>query len=118
MKYYLFIITLLSLLTLSTQAGHPHRSTHSHKHHTYSCGCCSYIQKVLVRYDHCNRPVYTNRYIPVRHTCSSKPKYTHHQRYRYSHSPGYRHHQPYYNRSYFSVRYGNSCNGIYYSFRR
>ena len=98
MKHLSLTIAIFSLLLAPVIAG---VGTSTHKNHTYSCGCCSYVQKVFVRYNHCGRPIYTNRYIPVRHTCSSgsRPSYTHHQQYRYSHSSGNIHYPHYYNRS-------------------
>lgn len=87
-----------------------------YKSKTESCGCHSYFKRVFHGYDNCRRPIYRYYRTPVKHnhSCTNRPRYTHHQRYSYSHSSASRHYPHYYNsRSYNHHR--NSRVNIYYN---
>ena len=101
MKKVLLLLTLLCL-TVTTNAGE------FTKVGCMSCGCGQYVQRVIVAYDNCRRPIYHTRYVPVRHTCRStyhapvrrcntryeKPRYSTYNTYRVynRYNNNYRHH--------------------------
>lgn len=102
MKKILTIISILLATTLSSIAGEFTRIT-------TSCGCKGYTQRIIIGYDHCRRPIYDYRQLPVKHVCvthwnRSKPRYYYNRGYSSCRTTT----RYYYSRPYYSYRYSYS----------
>ena len=107
-------LTLLIVSAAAFIAAPKAEARPPHPGHTYvsgrtSCGCVVYSQKFIAYYDHCGRPVYSVRALPVTHRC--RPPVHYHQsrcqpQYRTQYvqpQPGY-----YRNNRGISISFGNS----------
>ena len=74
------LLTLLIVAAAAFVAAPKAEARPPHAGHTYvsgrsSCGCVVYSQRFIAYYDHCGRPVYSVRALPVTHRCRHAVQY-------------------------------------------